>query len=104
MSEPLLDFPEHVELTEPIRQREQELLVFDVSDDALDSEIKKLMLELEDITDATASELQSDLESICDFKDENFDKCCSSKARANDRCSFMRQVFSKKIKDPAVQR
>lgn len=70
MSEPLLDFPEHVELTEPIRQREQELLAFDVSDEALDSEIKKLMLELEDITDVAASELRSELKSIWEFKDD----------------------------------
>ncbi|WP_409362429.1 hypothetical protein [Brevibacillus reuszeri] len=66
----LLDFPEHVERTEPIRQRQQELLAFDVSDEALESEIKKLMLELEDITDAAASEIRSELNSIWEFKDD----------------------------------
>lgn len=70
MSLQLLDFPEHVERTEPLRQREQELLAFDLSNEALESEIKKLMLELEDITDAAASEIQSELESIWEFKDD----------------------------------
>lgn len=70
MNEQLLDFPEHVERTEPLRQRQQELLAFDVSDEALESEIKSLMLMLEDITDAAASEIRSELNSIWEFKDD----------------------------------
>lgn len=70
MNAQLLDFPEHVERTEPIRQKQQELLAFDVSNEALEDEIEKLMLELEDITDAAASDLRSELESIWEFKDD----------------------------------
>ena len=60
MSEPLLDFPEHVELTEPIRQRELETLAFDEDNGTLEEQIRALMLELEDI--------QEEVRSIWEFR------------------------------------
>ncbi|WP_289141491.1 hypothetical protein [uncultured Brevibacillus sp.] len=60
MNAPLLDFPERVELTEPIRQRELETLAFDEDNGALEEQIRALTLELEDI--------QEEVRSIWEFR------------------------------------
>ncbi|MDH6351887.1 hypothetical protein [Brevibacillus sp. 1238] len=55
MNEPLLDFPDHVQRTEPIRKRELEALAFDQDDGPLEEQLRALMIELEDIQEETRS-------------------------------------------------
>ncbi|MED1800649.1 hypothetical protein [Brevibacillus porteri] len=45
----LLDFPEHVEKTEPIRQKQMDTLAFDQDSETLEKQVRDLMQELEDI-------------------------------------------------------
>jgi excinuclease UvrABC nuclease subunit len=51
----LLDFPEHVERTESIRQRQVQSLAFDDLDEAFDREFRALMFELENIMEEARS-------------------------------------------------
>ena len=71
MNESVPDFPTYVEQTEPIWQRNQDQLAFDITDEAVDVEIKKLMIELEEIHESSsAKEIRNELESILEFKDD----------------------------------
>lgn len=65
------DIPTYAERAESFEQRHQEQLAFDVKDEALDQEIQKLMMELEDIQDSRAAEdIRRELNSILEFKDD----------------------------------
>ncbi|GEC93081.1 hypothetical protein [Brevibacillus brevis] len=50
----LLDFPEHVERTEPNRQRQLEALAFDVDDSGLEWTVRDVIEELELLVDGKA--------------------------------------------------
>ncbi|CAI8876303.1 HSCB_C domain-containing protein [Brevibacillus sp. IT-7CA2] len=45
----LLDYPEHVERTEPTRQKQMDTLAFDQDSGTLEEQVRDLMRELEDI-------------------------------------------------------
>ncbi|MGK5509441.1 hypothetical protein [Brevibacillus formosus] len=65
------DFPTYVELTENFRKQQKDQLAFDVTNEALEKEIRTLMFELEDIQDTqAAAEIRSELESIWEFKND----------------------------------
>ncbi|MCM3144324.1 hypothetical protein [Brevibacillus sp. MER 51] len=65
------DFPTHVERTENFRKQQKDQLAFDVTNEALEMEIRTLMFELEDIQDTqAAAEIRSELESIWEFKND----------------------------------
>ncbi|WP_429842767.1 hypothetical protein [Brevibacillus sp. FIR094] len=56
----LLDFPEHVEQTEQIRQKQMDTLAFDQDLGTLEEQVQDLMRELEDI--------QEEVRSIWEFR------------------------------------
>ncbi|MFP3390648.1 hypothetical protein [Brevibacillus sp. SIMBA_040] len=66
MSELLLDFPEYVELTEPIRKQQLETLAFDSDEemDTLEWTVRDVIEELEFLVDLRATMAKED------FKDQ----------------------------------
>jgi len=58
--QPLPDFPEHVERTEPIRQRHLQVLAFDVGNDDLEWTIRDVIEELEYLVDMQATMSRSE--------------------------------------------
>jgi hypothetical protein len=58
--QPLPDFPEHVERTQPIRQRHLQVLAFDVRDDELEWKIRDVIEELEYLVDVRATMSRSE--------------------------------------------
>lgn len=55
MNAHLLDFPEYVERTEPIRRRQIQALAFDVHDDQLERKVRDVIEELEYLVDIRAT-------------------------------------------------
>ncbi len=51
----LPDFPEHVERTEPMRERHLQVLAFDIRDDNLEWTIRDVIEELESLVDLKAT-------------------------------------------------
>jgi len=58
--QPLPDFPEHVERTEPMRQRHLQVLAFDVVNDDLEWTIRDVIEELEYLVDMQATMSRSE--------------------------------------------
>jgi len=58
--QPLPDFPEHVERTEPMRQRHLHVLAFDVVNEDLEWTIRDVIEELEYLVDMQATMSRSE--------------------------------------------
>ncbi|MED4581840.1 hypothetical protein P9578_03500 [Brevibacillus choshinensis] len=55
MSAPVLDFEKYVEITEPGRQQELEVLAFDIDDTGIEWKIRDVIEELEFLVDGKAT-------------------------------------------------
>lgn len=60
MNGPLLDFPEYVERTAPIRLRQMQVLAFDDYDDELERTVRDVIEELEYLIESRASMMRSE--------------------------------------------